>query len=347
MTAIPAMSRRASKAALSLLLVAATAVWGADKVPAPQLALPIECDTLEGCLIQNYFDHDRGPGFADYTCGQLGYDGHTGTDFRLRNLAVMRRGVEVRAASAGKVRAIRDAMPDVSIRDLESAKAIAGREAGNSVAIEHGGGWETQYSHLQSGSVRVRPGDEVKQGQVIGLVGLSGKTEFPHVHLSVRRNGENVDPFVGWRPASGCGGEMRPLWNDAARQRLAYRPTGVIQTGFADRKPVLEEIESGADEPLGISPDASALVFWVELFGVMEGDEQQIAIFDPAGRALARQRLTFSKNQAQWFGYVGKRRSAGAWPAGRYRAEFSLYRAGAKQKRVIELSREIEIGQRG
>ncbi|MEZ5586108.1 MAG: M23 family metallopeptidase [Sedimenticolaceae bacterium] len=332
---------------MSLFAISAVARGAEQETQALQLSLPIECDAVEGCLIQNYFDHDSGLGFADYTCGQLGYDAHTGTDFRLRNLAVMQRGVEVRAAASGKVRATRDSMPDVSIRDLKSAKAIAGREAGNSVAIEHGGGWETQYSHLRRGSVRVRPGQEVKAGEVIGLVGLSGKTEFPHIHLSVRLNGKNIDPFVGQSSTGRCGGEARPLWDSAARQRLAYRPTGIIQSGFTETKPELEDIESGGHDQGFIDANATALVFWIELFGVREGDEQQMTIFDPAGRVLAEQRQTFTKNQAQWFGYVGKRRGAGQWPAGRYKAQFSLNRATKGQETVIDVSREVEIVRRG
>lgn len=200
---MPAVSGRAAVAgwlratAVACGVLAMTGAGAATDVPL--LALPIACDAKAGCLIQNYFDHDAGPGFVDYTCGQLGYDGHTGTDFRLHNLAEMHAGVPVRAAAAGTVRAVRDDMEDVSIRDLKDARVIAGREAGNSVAIEHGNGWETQYSHLRRGSVRVKPGQEVRAGQVIGEVGLSGKTEFPHLHLSVRLDGGNIDPCWGRR----------------------------------------------------------------------------------------------------------------------------------------------------
>ena len=56
--------------------------------------------------------------------------------------------------------------------------------------IDHGGGWRTQYCHMRQGSVRVRKGDRVRDRQRLGTIGLSGKTEFPHLHLSVRFRGK-------------------------------------------------------------------------------------------------------------------------------------------------------------
>ena len=73
------------------------------------------------------------------------------------------------------MKATRDGMTDVSIRDAGHG-AVAGREAGNGVLIEHGGGWQTQYSHLRSGSVSVKPGERVEAGTPLGLIGLSGNS---------------------------------------------------------------------------------------------------------------------------------------------------------------------------
>ena len=44
-------------------------------------------------------------------------------------------------------------------------------------------------------SIVVKKGQRVAMGAILGQVGLSGKTQFPHVHLSVRHNGTVVDPF--------------------------------------------------------------------------------------------------------------------------------------------------------
>jgi len=324
-------------------LLVQTRGWAEPTTSGLQLALPLACDTETGCLIQNYFDHDSGPAFSDYSCGGLGYDGHNGIDFRLRNLSVMHAGAPVYAGAAGRVRAARDEMPDISVLETGQRMAIKGREAGNSVAIQHGGGWETQYSHLKRGSIRVGPGDEVQAGQVLGLVGLSGKTQFPHVHFTVRFRGEPVDPFVGLSKDFECGDQSGSLWSPAALKKLSYRPTGVIQTGFSQRQPEMEAIAAGGDNQNIIDAGADAIVFWVELFGIQRGDEQVLKIFDPHGRVLAERRKEFPKDKAQWFSYVGKRRTGADWPTGSYRAAFTLYRASQGGRRILELSRELIV----
>jgi len=63
---------------------------------------------------------------------------------------------------------------------------------GRHVVIRHGFGYETLYAHLSATSVRV--GDQVKRGQVIGLVGSTGTSTSPHLHYEVHKNGEKVNP---------------------------------------------------------------------------------------------------------------------------------------------------------
>ena len=180
------MARLAAIALAFLLVLPWQGAPAAETLP--RFQVPVVCDIGSVCFIQNYFDRDSGPAFQDYTGGTLTYDGHKGVDIRVPNLAVMREGVEVVAAADGTVRNIRNNMPDINMRNIDPEK-IKDREAGNAVAIQHGGGWESQYSHLKRGSVIVKPGEQVKAGQVIGKIGLSGATEFPHVHFSVRRDG--------------------------------------------------------------------------------------------------------------------------------------------------------------
>ena len=60
------------------------------------------------------------PTFAIMLCGTLGSDGHKGTDFALRSISVMARGVAVLAAAEGYVTAVRDEMPDVTVEQVVS-----------------------------------------------------------------------------------------------------------------------------------------------------------------------------------------------------------------------------------
>ncbi|MEX2648168.1 MAG: M23 family metallopeptidase, partial [Alphaproteobacteria bacterium] len=221
----------------SLLALVAAALWPvAAAGQAPRFEVPIDCAVGRDCFVQNYVDQDASAGYADFACGSLSYDGHDGTDIRLTNLVAMTRGVAVLAAADGTVLRTRDGMDDVSVAEI-GAEAVEGREAGNGVIIDHGDGWETQYGHLRKGSVRVAPGQRVAAGEPIGLVGLSGGTEFPHVEFVVRHGGEEVDPFIGLAPGSGCGVGDAPLWSAAAMSRLAYRAGGLLSAGFATEAP--------------------------------------------------------------------------------------------------------------
>jgi murein DD-endopeptidase MepM/ murein hydrolase activator NlpD len=63
---------------------------------------------------------------------------------------------------------------------------------GELVEINHGNGYSTRYAH--GDGVRVKVGDVVKKGQVITLMGSSGRSTGPHVHFEVYKNGRPVDP---------------------------------------------------------------------------------------------------------------------------------------------------------
>lgn len=71
---------------------------------------------------------------------------------------------------------------------------------GNYVKIRHNGTYDTQYLHMKSRNVRV--GDFVRQGDVIGWVGMTGNTGGPHVCYRFWKNGKQVDPFKEDLPLS-------------------------------------------------------------------------------------------------------------------------------------------------
>lgn len=67
-----------------------------------------------------------------------------------------------------------------------------GNGYGNHVVINHGYGYETLFGHMVR--VKVRAGQTVKRGEVIGWVGSTGKSTGPHCHYEVHKNGEKMDP---------------------------------------------------------------------------------------------------------------------------------------------------------
>jgi murein DD-endopeptidase MepM/ murein hydrolase activator NlpD len=74
---------------------------------------------------------------------------------------------------------------------MESDRSKAGY--GNQIVIDHGFGYKTMYAHLQS--YKVRAGEKVKRGQIIGTVGTTGKSTSPHLHYEVWKNNKPVDPI--------------------------------------------------------------------------------------------------------------------------------------------------------
>jgi peptidase M23-like protein len=318
------------------LAIAANGAFGED----PGFGVPLKCEIGKTCVVQNYVDRDSGRDAHDYRCGFLTYDGHKGTDIRVIDAAALRRGVSVVAAADGRVRAVRDGMPDVSVRALKKG-VVAGREAGNSVAIEHGGGWETQYAHMRRHSVVVRPGDTVRRGQVIGVVGMSGETEFPHLHFEVRRDRQTVDPFVGPDGGEPCRAGAHPLWTPEALAALAYTATGVLGAGISGAQPVLGDWGIVGEGALALGRASRAAIFWVQIYGAQTDDVERLRLVAPDGRVLAERSTRIPGERAQSLAYAGARRETAGWPAGVYRGEYALYRRG---ERTIALTREIRLG---
>jgi murein DD-endopeptidase MepM/ murein hydrolase activator NlpD len=310
----------------------------------PSFALPVLCEMGRACFVQNHVDRNPGPEARDYSCGTLTYEGHTGTDFRVRDYVDMERGVAVIAAAPGIVRSVRDGEPDVNMRVI-GAEAVKGRESGNFVTIDHGGGWFTVYAHLKRGSVLVRRGQQISTGERLGLVGLSGKTEFPHVHFGVQYGREAVDPFVGRSEWTGCGLGPDPLWSAAALGALEYRSTALLGAGFASTRPSPEAARRGEHRSEKMPRGAELIAFWFDVLGIRQGDTALARVFGPGGNVLGQHSWQPQKSYALWFNFLGRKRAEAEWPPGTYRGEVQIFRtvdgsrkliAGSGQEIVVE-----------
>lgn len=302
-----------------------------------ELGLPLDCEIGRTCFIQNYVDHDRSGGTSDYKCGALTYDGHDGTDFRLPTLAMQHKGVDVLAVADGQVLRTRDGVADISV-SAPGAPPVAGHECGNGALIAHADGWQTLYCHMARGSLRVKPGDRVKAGQSIGQVGLSGKTEFPHVHLTVRLRGEVVDPFAFGASEGSCGGGTA-LWNPSLRNALAYRAPAVLNTGFANGPVTMDQVEADDGAKLAPGLEGAALVAFARAIGLKRGDVLRLSITGPDGRTFVdKTEEPLERDKAQVLIFVGKKRPPEGFRPGAYRAEYFVIRDGK-----VLLQRTFEV----
>lgn len=302
---------------------------GAWSVQALELELPVECELGRDCIIQNYVDQAQGVDWQDYQCRKLSYDKHKGTDFRM---AVYREGnaaIKVLAAADGVVMGVRDGEADIHMRRPEKGD-ISGKECGNGLIIRHEGGWQTQYCHLQQGSVSVASGQTVKAGEVLGRIGLSGSVEFPHVHMSVRDpEGVHVDPFNVRPMETGCSSPAASLWSDKAKALMNTDGTGLLTSGIATQAVDIIDLVEGRHNDEALAADAPIMVFWTLLYGVEEGDVLSLILRDAQGKALVTHTDTVKKYKVQYMQFIGKKRTGqGAWPAGDYQGIVTLKRAG-------------------
>ena len=288
------------------------------------LGFPVDCALGKDCFIQQYVDRDPGPGSFDFTCGPLSYDDHSGTDIRLRNDADMARGVNVLSAGDGVVLGRRDGMPDHR-QGTPGAPDIGNRDCGNGVLIQHPDGLTLQYCHLRRGSIQVRKGDAVKQGQPLGQIGLSGRTQFPHLHLTVRdAAGTVIDPFDARPQDADCTlPDREDLWRDLDAQD--YQPGGLMDAGFARAIPPYESVRGGTANDTTLDQSSEALVYWVHYFGLRTGDRIDLALLAPDGTTVAQSSHTMTKNRAAEFRATG-RKARGPWPEGTYTGVATLTR---------------------
>lgn len=322
------------------LAVATAAFWlmapgplRAADAPPPKLDFPLPCTPGKTCWIVHYPDLDPTMGIRDYYCGMATYNGvggsykgHKGTDIAIRDESLMRRGFPVLAAAGGVVKGLRDGMRDISLDRLKNRKEISKRECGNGVLIRHKGGWETQYCHMRKGSITVRKGQAVKRGQRLGLVGLSGATSFPHLHIEIRHRGVFVDPFAGPDRVKKCGIGRNTLWKQSVLDKLPYRPTAIYMAGFAAQNAKDTAARKGLYQDKVLPREAPTLSLWGDIFWVNKGDRIQVRIVGPDGKEILNKSAIFPKTRVRSFVAAAKKRKTLFWPQGTYRGEIILTR---------------------
>ena len=171
-------------------------------------------------------------------------------------------------------------------------------------------------------------GDTVAAGEIIGQIGLSGRTQFPHLHLTIRNpSGAVLDPFDARLQDSACTFRDRhDLW--ATLDAQDYQPGGLLKAGFADAVPKYEAVRTGTADNPTLPRNAPALVFWAHFFGLRAGDEIGLLLTSPTGEILSQSTHQMTKHRAVEFRATG-RKSKTDWPPGTYRGTATLTRNNA------------------
>lgn len=150
---------------LASALFAGCASLSPDRIPGDGAGRPSPADRLAGRR------------FAPPVAGVVssGFGGRSGR---------LHAGVDIPASPGTEVRAV-----DIGVT-LYAGNELRGY--GNAVILEHGGGVTTLYGHL--GTIRVKSGDAVPAGGVVGTVGRTGNATTDHLHFELRLDGQAVDP---------------------------------------------------------------------------------------------------------------------------------------------------------
>jgi murein DD-endopeptidase MepM/ murein hydrolase activator NlpD len=103
-------------------------------------------------------------------------------------------GIGIAGSMGSPVKAVGGGVVKTAVSNCQEGLKNCGGGYGNWIEIEHGNGRTTRYAHLREGSVKLKVGDRVSQGQVIGGLGSTGTTADPRLHFETRINGTAVNP---------------------------------------------------------------------------------------------------------------------------------------------------------
>ena len=320
---------------LAISLVPMTAPKAQD---VPSFGLPIDCVLGKDCFLQQMPDMDEGPDTSDPYCGSATYDGHKGTDIRLRYYEDIKNNIPVVASRAGTILRLRDGVADKLVRSEADRDRVRDLECGNGVVVDHEGGWQSQYCHLKKGSISVIEGQVVKAGDILGSVGSSGFAQFAHVHLAITKDGQHIDPFTAKPLGETCHstGPTANLWQSDALIKLGQQPTQILDMGTAGG--VVDHENLDLKKPASATTDSAALVAWVSLINLKMGDILTLKIIAPDGAVFASNKVDPLDRAKAIYSFFGGRK--GASMPGKYQVTVEVIRENAallSESRVFQV----------
>ncbi|HYJ56654.1 MAG TPA: peptidoglycan DD-metalloendopeptidase family protein [Mycobacterium sp.] len=182
---------------------------------------------------------------------QLGPDGRMFTGEKADVASYPYFGADILAVGDGPVVATLDGLPEQVPGTTPTGLALD-QYAGNHIVQDLGDGNYALYAHIKTGAVKVKPGDQLATGQVIGSVGNSGNSDAPHLHFHVMSTPDPLRsdglPFV----FSSFRLDSRLSESPGALDGLLEGKPAELQPGFAPRdenntSPVVYDVMTYAD----------------------------------------------------------------------------------------------------
>ncbi|NND61392.1 MAG: peptidoglycan DD-metalloendopeptidase family protein [Gammaproteobacteria bacterium] len=242
-------------------------------------------------VINNYVDLAPGASIVDYMGGAKSYNGHKGVDIDVPTFREMDNNFPILAVAEGTVLALEES-------NFDRNTSCVGQW--NFVTIGHPNGWRTIYGHLKMNSVVVTVGDTVEAGDVLGVVGSSGCSTQPHLHLeTLDPDGIVVSPFLNgmW--------SAPPVYNTP----LGFMDATLYNTPINS----VNMIKDPADNA-EIVPPGNTFGIGLSMAGGGPGDTINIRILK-GGTLVAQNNFTFNqvyRHTYWWWNYTFAANASGA-----------------------------------
>ena len=187
--------------------------------------------------------------------------------------------------------------------------------------------------------MRVRNGQQVKAGDALGLVGLSGETQFPHLHINVMKGDVHLDPFSSTASTTACDASAANGAPQLWAPPVAYQPTSLINDGVTPDEPAPTQALDLPPTPAMFPASSPTLTYWVQLLNVKAGDILKLTITRPDGHVMGKLH-SMRETQAQFFSAVLMKGNGGSIAPGTYQLHVTLTRDG---KALVNAGRSITV----